>query len=439
MPGAKRYSAGLRPSSVPGVSLFTCRYQYVQPASSVISTMFPDVPLASVRRNVTVPSVVAIERHQLRAHDVVALVRSRATVATRAEVVGVRDLADHGERDPAVGPAVGRLLGTGGCGERVQAGGERDDNEDASDTGGACVTGIGVSRRPLTGTEPVAGLSGRPVSDRSATRGMLGYSSVTYGSRSVSTRILAMADFSLELNEDQLQLQKWVHDFAADVVRPAGPEWDEREETPWPIIEEAAKIGLYSWTSSPTRSATRPGITFPMISEELCWGDAGIALAIFGTTLGVSGIVGSGTPEQIGEWVPQCFGTPDDDPDGRVRGERTRRRQRRVVAAHARGLRRSEGRVGAERHQDVDHERRHHAGADRARRRRRGRARAEEPRTRVVRRPARHARPLDGPEVQEDGHPRQPHRRGRARRRARSRQLPARRQGEARRAARTRT
>jgi len=37
---------------------------------------------------------------------------------------------------------------------------------------------------------------------------MLGYSSVTYGSRSVSTRILAMADFSLELNEDQLQLQK---------------------------------------------------------------------------------------------------------------------------------------------------------------------------------------------------------------------------------------
>ena len=40
----------------------------------------------------------------------------------------------------------------------------------------------------------------------------------------------------------------------------------------------------------------------------------GIALAIFGTTLGVSGIVGNGTPEQIAEWVPQCFGTPDDDP-----------------------------------------------------------------------------------------------------------------------------
>ena len=56
-----------------------------------------------------------------------------------------------------------------------------------------------------------------------------------------------MTTFSLELDDDQLQLQKWVHDFAADVIRPAAREWDEREETPWPIIQEAANIGLYSW------------------------------------------------------------------------------------------------------------------------------------------------------------------------------------------------
>jgi acyl-CoA dehydrogenase len=51
---------------------------------------------------------------------------------------------------------------------------------------------------------------------------------------------------------------------------------------------------------------------FPVVSEELCWGDAGIALSIFGSTLGAAGIAGNGTPEQIAEWVPQCFGTPDD-------------------------------------------------------------------------------------------------------------------------------
>jgi alkylation response protein AidB-like acyl-CoA dehydrogenase len=121
-----------------------------------------------------------------------------------------------------------------------------------------------------------------------------------------------MTDFSLDLNEDQLQIQKWVHDFAAEVVRPAGPEWDQREETPWPVIQEAANIGLYSWEFIANAFADPTGLTFPIVSEELCWGDAGIALAIFGTTLGVSGIVGNGTPEQVAEWVPQCFGTPDD-------------------------------------------------------------------------------------------------------------------------------
>jgi alkylation response protein AidB-like acyl-CoA dehydrogenase len=121
-----------------------------------------------------------------------------------------------------------------------------------------------------------------------------------------------MSEFSLELNEDQLQIQKWVHDFAADVIRPAGPEWDEREETPWPIIEEAARIGLYSWEFLANAFSDKTGLTLALVSEELSWGDAGITLAILGSSLGVSGIVGNGTPEQIAEWVPQCFGTPDD-------------------------------------------------------------------------------------------------------------------------------
>ena len=120
-----------------------------------------------------------------------------------------------------------------------------------------------------------------------------------------------MANFSLELDEDQLQIQKWVHDFAEDVIRPAAAEWDEREETPWPVIQAAADIGLYSWEFVANAFGDPTGLTFPLISEEMTWGDAGIALAIFGSTLAVSGIVGNGTPEQIAEWVPECFGTPD--------------------------------------------------------------------------------------------------------------------------------
>jgi len=120
-----------------------------------------------------------------------------------------------------------------------------------------------------------------------------------------------MAEFSLDLNEDQLQLQQWVHDFAKNVVRPVAAKYDELEETPWDVIQEAANIGLYSWEFVAQCFADPTGLTFPVISEEMSWGDAGIGLAIFGTTLGVSGIVGNGTPEQIAEWVPQCFGTPE--------------------------------------------------------------------------------------------------------------------------------
>ena len=113
--------------------------------------------------------------------------------------------------------------------------------------------------------------------------------------------------FSLALDEDQLQIQSWVHGFAEDVVRPAAHEWDEREETPWPIIEEAASMGLYSLDFVANAFTDPSGVLMPVVLEEIAWGDAGIGLAIFGTALGVAGIMANGTPEQIGEWLPLCF------------------------------------------------------------------------------------------------------------------------------------
>src|SRR5215468_1072253 len=117
--------------------------------------------------------------------------------------------------------------------------------------------------------------------------------------------------FSLDPGPGLREMQHWVHGFAANVIRPAAAEWDEREETPWPILEEAARVGLYSWDFVANAFADPVGLTFALACEELCWGDAGIAMSILGSTLAVSGIAGNGTPEQIAEWVPQCFGTPD--------------------------------------------------------------------------------------------------------------------------------
>ncbi|MDQ3503147.1 MAG: acyl-CoA dehydrogenase family protein [Actinomycetota bacterium] len=121
-----------------------------------------------------------------------------------------------------------------------------------------------------------------------------------------------MPGFSLELGEDQITLRKWLHEFATDVIRPAASEWDEREETPWPVIQEAAKAGIYSLDFFASAWGDESGISLPITMEELFWGDAGIGLSLVGTTLGVAGILSSGTLEQIGEWVPQCFGSQDD-------------------------------------------------------------------------------------------------------------------------------
>ena len=120
-------------------------------------------------------------------------------------------------------------------------------------------------------------------------------------------------NFSLELNEDQLQLQKWIHDFAEGVIRPAAEEWDEREEFPWPIVQEAANIGLYSIDfMAQALMADETGLTMPIAVEELFWGDAGIGLAIMGSGLAAAGIASNGTPEQSLEWIPQCYGTPEN-------------------------------------------------------------------------------------------------------------------------------
>ena len=239
-----------------------------------------------------------------------------------------------------------------------------------------------------------------------------------------------MADFSLDLNEDQLQIQKWVHDFAEKVIRPAAHEWDEREETPWPIIQEAAKIGLYSLDFIANAFGDPTGILLPVVMEEMCWGDAGITLAIFGTTLGVSGIFANGTPEQIGEWLPQCFGTPEkpalaafgvSEPDAgsdvcslRTRAVYDEAKDEWVLNGTKTWI--TNGGI-ADIHVVVAVGR---PGSGRG-----ARPASSSPRTPGL---------SPGPEVQEDGHPGLPHRRGRPRRRAGARRLPPRRQGEARRA-----
>ncbi len=120
------------------------------------------------------------------------------------------------------------------------------------------------------------------------------------------------AGFSLDLGADLREMRGWVHEFARDVIRPAGAEWDEREETPWPILQEAAKIGLYSLDFFGQQWLEPTGLGTAVAFEELFWGDAGIALSLTGSCLAAVAVGSNGTPQQIGEWLPQMFGSADD-------------------------------------------------------------------------------------------------------------------------------
>ena len=121
-----------------------------------------------------------------------------------------------------------------------------------------------------------------------------------------------MSDFSMDVNEDQVTLRDWVHGFARDQMRPIAAEWDEREETPWPFIEEAAKLGVYGLDFMMTALADPTGLSMMIALEELAWGDAGLCMSIMGTSLAVAAIVANGTREQQVEWIPQCYGSPGD-------------------------------------------------------------------------------------------------------------------------------
>ncbi|RDI43618.1 acyl-CoA dehydrogenase family protein [Nocardia mexicana] len=114
--------------------------------------------------------------------------------------------------------------------------------------------------------------------------------------------------FSMQLSDDQRDLIDWSRRFATEVMRPAAEDADEREEVPWGVVEEAAKIGLYSWDAMAQMSGDPSGLSLSLLAEELFWGDAGTAMVMFGTNLAVGGLLSAGTGDQIAEWAPQMYG-----------------------------------------------------------------------------------------------------------------------------------
>jgi acyl-CoA dehydrogenase len=118
--------------------------------------------------------------------------------------------------------------------------------------------------------------------------------------------------FDLTPTAAQHDLARRAHEFAESVIRPVALDYDQRQEFPWPVLEEAAQRGFYSPLFYRDLIGDPTGLALPMFKEELFWGCAGIGLAIVMPALALSAIGQAASPEQMLQWAPECFGTPGD-------------------------------------------------------------------------------------------------------------------------------
>ena len=114
------------------------------------------------------------------------------------------------------------------------------------------------------------------------------------------------------LSDETLEFQRHCHRFAEEVIRPAAASYDRTQQVPWDIIREARAWGLHGLDHLQSMANDSEGLRSVIYAEELHWGCAGIALAIQASSLAAAGIASSGTPEQIGRWIPECFGLGDE-------------------------------------------------------------------------------------------------------------------------------
>jgi acyl-CoA dehydrogenase len=114
------------------------------------------------------------------------------------------------------------------------------------------------------------------------------------------------------LTDEQLEWQDHCHRFAEQVIRPVAAKYDREQAVPWDVIKEARKWKLHGMEYLERMANDPGGLNGVIYAEELHWGCAGIALAISATSLAAAGIASSGTPEQIGKWLPECYGVGDE-------------------------------------------------------------------------------------------------------------------------------
>ena len=103
-----------------------------------------------------------------------------------------------------------------------------------------------------------------------------------------------------DLTEEQQRMKEMAHEFAEKEMRSVAPEYDEKEEFPWPVMKKAFDVGLltYSIPEEYGGAGVLSHVTDCIVHEELFWGCAGIATSMGGIMLGALPIMLAGNDAQ---------------------------------------------------------------------------------------------------------------------------------------------
>lgn len=117
---------------------------------------------------------------------------------------------------------------------------------------------------------------------------------------------------SFQPNAEQEQVCLLARQFAKEHIRPVASKYDESEETPWLVLEQALKQGLltYRYPKQYGGGGLNSVLTACLVAEELGWGCAGIGNSMLGSDTGVLPILLSGNKEQK-DWYIPWFTHPD--------------------------------------------------------------------------------------------------------------------------------
>jgi acyl-CoA dehydrogenase len=117
---------------------------------------------------------------------------------------------------------------------------------------------------------------------------------------------------SFGLTEEQKALRELAREFADKEIRPRAAEYDEHQTHPVDVVEKAHEVGLMNpHIPAEYGGAELPGFEGVLISEELCWGCAGIGTTLIANTLGALPVLIAGNEDQKRAWLPRLVESPE--------------------------------------------------------------------------------------------------------------------------------